>query len=334
MTSQAVKDLVAELNKTLGADVVTVASDPDFALRLLPTGVLPIDHILGGGLPRGRWVEVFGNYSTLKSYLAYRAIATTQAGGGTAALVDTEHSWDAEWGAKLGVDPDQLILLQPETAEEAVDATELLVRLKVDLIVWDSIAAMNPQTEANKRESGENHSPARLAALMSRALRKVTSANRSTAVLAINQTRINVGQTFGNPETTPGGKSMGFYASHRLALRQAGKVTEETVVHDGKKLIPVKRTVAFRVKATLEKSKLTAPFTESWFQFDLRSGQVDEEQWLVAQGIEMGEIKQGKGSWVEIAGPFPKKCNGMGRAADYVRSSPETRDWLLKEVLG
>ena len=171
-------ELKKEINKLLGEDTVVMGSD--VKVERIPTGILPMDYILDGGLPKNRFVEIYGDYSTLKSYVAYKAIAETQKNKGTTALVDTEHSLYPEWASSLGVNTDDLIYLTPQNGEEAVDVTEVLLRQEIDLIVWDSVAALLPQAEEDKREKGVNHQPARLAALMSKGLRKFTAANTST----------------------------------------------------------------------------------------------------------------------------------------------------------
>ncbi len=151
-------ELMAEINKALGAGTVRLGSDESLVVRHLPTGVLPIDHLLDGGIPRGRFTEIFGAYSTLKSYIALSCIAQTQKAGGVCAIVDTEHAYDPEWAEGLGVRTDDLIYQAPETGEEAIDVSEVLIRNGVDLIVWDSVAATLPQAEGNKRMSKETDS--------------------------------------------------------------------------------------------------------------------------------------------------------------------------------
>ena len=287
--AETLKDAV---NAVMGEQVVTMGNDPSLIVKFLPTGCLPIDYILNGGLPRRRFVEFYGDYSTLKSYLAYLAIATTQRNGGTAALVDTEHSFDPAWATRLGVTVSDLIMPPVETGEDAVDTSEVLIRNGVDLMVWDSIAATFPQDEAKKKLGKENIQPGRLAALMSAMLRRLNAANVHTAMLYINQTRESIGVTFGSPTTTPGGKAMGFYSSYRVELRKAGKVTEEV-----KRLVPgdkpgklktgtVKRTNGHKIKAVVQKSKLSAPFSETMLYYDLRTGRVDEIGFLIAMGVE------------------------------------------------
>ena len=284
--------LAAEINSVFGAGTVVMGNDPQFQTRILPTGVVPIDNLLGGGLPRNRCTEIFGQYSTLKSYIGLRAVASTQAQGGICAYIDSEHSYEDEWARQQGVNDNDLLLKQPKTGEEAIDLVEAMIRMKVDLIVMDSVAAMLPRAEQKTAMNGAKEmQPARLAALMSLALRKLTSANSTTALLWINQTRISVGVMFGDPEKTTGGLSLPFYASHRIALRKAGneKRTIETFKADGTK-DKVKEVTSFRVRATLEKSKLTRPHREVLFDFDLATGRVDDVGFLIQHGLETGNI--------------------------------------------
>lgn len=295
-TSSKAEALAAEVNKILGTDALRLGNDPAFVVRYLPTGVAPIDYLLGGGIPRNRMTEISGFYSTLKSYIGLKAIAETQRSGGLCGLVDSEHTFDPVWaGSKsIGVDVKSLLLPPTATGEEAVDATEALIRAECDLIVWDSIAATLPKAEQQMQLGGDkNVQPARLAALMSTALRKLNTANSKTALLFINQTRINVGQMFGNPEVTPGGRAMLFYASHRIIVRKAGQVNSKikTVGPEGD-MVDVQKTDAQHIKAVLEKSKLTTPHREVLFTFVLDGGYVDDFTFLVGRGIETGLISR------------------------------------------
>ncbi|GAA2555170.1 hypothetical protein GCM10010423_65460 [Streptomyces levis] len=316
------REIIGIINKAFGSEVLTTAADPRLIVRYLRTGIAPIDHLLGGGLARGRMVEVFGDYSTLKSYIGYCAIAQTQADGGMAALIDTEHAFDPEWAASLGVDLETLILWpQPNTegprnAERALDVAETLIRGRVDLVVFDSIAAALPRAEEEVQLSGDkNIQPARLASLMSTALRKLTAANSETAIMFINQTRINVGVMFGTNEAVPGGKAMGFYASQRLALRKSGKDTIEEdyytfEVKDGQKKPikkKVKKTIGTRIRATLEKSKLNQPHRDEYFTFSHETGQIDTWYWLATQAIELGVVDYQGGWWWVRTNEDPKK---------------------------
>ena len=299
-------DLAKMVNDAIGPEAVLLGNHERFQTAVLPTGVLPIDYLLGGGVPRNRWTEFYGDFSTLKSYVALRCIAATQESGGTAALIDTEHSFDPEWAASLGVNVPDLLVLHPDTGEQAVDATEVLVRADTDLVVWDSVAATLPLEEQSKSELKDKHQPARLAALMSRATRKITACNRRTALLCVNQTRTSVGVVFGNPETTPGGKALPFYASHRISMRKSGKVTEAVKVTHGTEQKQSTKTTAYTIRATIEKSKLTRPFQDVYFRFDLHSGQVDDVQFLVDTAIDLGVIINTKGHTWEYEGHSAK----------------------------
>jgi recombination protein RecA len=319
-----------EVNKLLGAGTMMMGSDPKLEVSFIPTGVLPIDYLLDGGIPRGRFIEFYGSYSSLKSWIALRAIASCQESGGIAALIDTEHAFDPQWAIANGVDPDELLLEHPNNGEKAVDSMEMLIRAGAELIVWDSIAATLPKDEEQK-STQDSLQPARLAALMSRALRKLNAANTNTAVLCINQTRVNVGQMFGNPETTPGGKAMGFFASYRMSLSKAGKITEPAKVWDGEKFVNGKVTTHQKVKAVLEKSKLSSPHREAWFLWDYKQWGVDEVNFLVALGLEKGVVLQ-KGQMWSIQG---SKTSHRGRAKflGSLASNPRTKSRLRQLCL-
>lgn len=294
--------IMADVNSAMGKGTIMAGSDPYFKVEYLPTGISPVDDLLQGGIPFGRFVEIFGNYSTLKSYVGYRAIASCQQMGGLAALIDTEHAYDPKWAKECGIDLDNLVLKQPETGEEAIDISEVLIRGGCDLIVFDSVAATLPKSEQQTMLSGDkNIQPARLAQLMSLALRKLTAANKKTAMIWINQTRVNVGQMFGNPETVPGGKSLPYYASYRISLRKAGAINEKvqaTIVKDGKpKTVSVNQTVAQSIRATVEKSKLNAPYREIMFNFDFKNATVDEWFYLATKALDKGFIEYSRGMW-------------------------------------
>lgn len=293
-------DVMAAVNGAFKKNVLRMASDPDLVVTYTPTGVKPLDDLLQGGLPRGRFVEIFGDYSTLKSYIGLMAIVQVQQQGGVAALIDTENAFDPNWATQLGIDLKELVYIHPENGEKAIDIAEGLIRAKVDLIVFDSVAAILPKSEQETELGGDkNVQPARLAALMSIAMRKLTAANEKTAVFWINQTRVNVGQMFGSNEITTGGKSLPFYSSMRIAVRKAGKVTRDAVIYkDGALVKGGKETTAFTIRATLEKSKLNKPHREVYFNFDLESGTIDEIGYLINQGLEAGVvIKNSSGFW-------------------------------------
>lgn len=285
------------VNEAVGSDVLKMGSDPSLVVDYLPTGVLPIDVLTQGGLPLGRFVEVYGDWSALKSYIGLKAIAQAQQHGMTAALIDTEHSFDPSWAAQLGVDVGDLIHMAPPNGEMAIDSAEALIRGGCGLIVFDSVAATLPQDEASKRLHDERMQPARLASLMSAAMRRLTAANERTAVMWINQTRLNVGVMFGNPESVPGGRALPYYASMRINIKKAGKVHRSVKTHDGEKFVDSREQIGQKFKAVLEKSKLNRPNREVWFDFDLTNGEVDVPRYLIAQGLEHGIVEQRGSSW-------------------------------------
>lgn len=328
------QELADEINKLFGEDTIRMGSDPYFNVEYLPTGVLPFDVLLEGGLPRGRFTEIYGAYSTLKSYIGLRAIATTQAAGGVAALIDTEHAYDPKWAESQGVDTSALLMRRPESGEEAMDIAEVLIRSKeVDLIVFDSVHAATPQAIASKRLSKETIQPARLAALMSEACRKLTTANEKTAVLWINQTRINVGVMFGDPETTPGGRALPFYSSYRICLRKAGKITVPYDSYDSEgKLVKTKMTTAYKVKAIKEKSKLNAPQGETLMTFDLDTGQIDELGFMVGYGLERGYVVKSGHSYA--LNGSKKKTKGVEAFKKWLVNNPEELARLRSACLG
>lgn len=325
------QDIAAQINKTLGTEAIMLGSDERLVVEYLPTGVLPFDWLIGGGLPRGRFIEVYGDYSTLKSYIAYKAMASVIEAGGTAAVIDTERAWDPYWAEALGMDTDRAIVTRVETGEQAIAAADIAIRNGVDLLVWDSIAATLPMAEHEKAPT-EDRQPARQALMMSRGLRRLTAANSRTAVLAINQTRVNVGMTFGSPVITPGGKSMPFYASQRVQLIRAGKVTYDKKQYVIDKDETTKVTTGFKIKAVLQKSKLSKPFSETWFLFDLADAEVDDVGWLITMGLEIGTVtRPSKTKW-EIS-DLGFSVNGRQNFYDAVRDDQEAIDYLYQQVM-
>lgn len=325
------KEIMKELNELLGGGVVTMASDERLKIQYIPTGVLPIDHLLGGGIPRGRVTELFGAYSTLKSYITLSTIAQAQKQGLVCALVDTEHSFEPEWAKDIGINCEELIYQEPETGEEAIDTIESLIRMGVGLIVWDSIAASLPQAEGNKRMSKESIQPARLAALMSAGMRKITAANRDTALLFVNQTRMNVGVMFGDPEVVAGGKALPYYASYRVALRKAGKVKDTLDGYDNEgKKVKINSVIGINIRATLEKSKLSSPMQEVIFQWNVVKGAIDEIGYLISAGLLSNIIKhEGKSWWINE----DEKIVGIEKFRGWLETNPQEQEKIRSVIL-
>lgn len=327
------QELMKYINAQLGDGTVTMGSDKRFEVDYIPTGLLPIDDALGGGIPRGRFIEITGNYSTLKSYIGYHAIAQCQKAGGVAVLVDTEHSFDPDWAKTCGISVHNLILIQPPTGEEGIDAAELMTVNGVDLIVFDSLAALLPQAEKNKRLSRENIQPGQHGKLMSAACRRLTAVNRRTAFVWINQLREQIGVSFGPTEKATGGRAMGYYASARLNIRKIGNITVNQKVFNGEKEVDTKILMAQQFKLTLEKSKLGRPWREWFFEFNLEmGGEIDIVKYCFARAYELGIISKKGNTWsygkVSVVG----KEKFLQRLRDDP-TLPQTLDQKVRETL-
>ncbi len=254
-------------------------------IEVVPTGSLGLDIALGvGGLPRGRVVEIFGPESSGKTTLTLQVIAECQKNGGTAAFVDAEHALDPIYAEKLGVNVNDLLVSQPDTGEQALEITDLLVRSgAVDIIVVDSVAALTPKAEI-EGEMGDSHVGLQ-ARLMSQALRKLTGniKRSNTIVIFINQIRMKIGVMFGNPETTTGGNALKFYASVRLDIRRIGSIKK------GEEVIGAET----RVKVV--KNKVAPPFKSAEFEILYDHG-ISREGELIELGVKHGLVAK-SGAW-------------------------------------
>ena len=278
-------------------------------IDVIPTGCLTLDLALGiGGFPRGRIIEIYGPESSGKTTVALHAIAEAQKMGGVAAFIDAEHALDPVYAKKLGVNLDELYVSQPDTGEQALDIADALVRSSaVDIIVVDSVAALTPKAEI-EGDMGDSHVGLQ-ARLMSQALRKLTAiVNKSkTCVIFINQLREKVGIMFGNPETTPGGKALKFYASVRLDVRK-GDTLKDT---DG--------VMGNRTKAKVVKNKLAPPFRQA--EFDILFGEgISQEGCIMDMGVQF-DILGKSGSFFSYNGN--KIAQGREKLRLYLKENPE-----------
>jgi len=252
---------------------------------VVSTGSLALDVALGiGGLPRGRVVEVYGPESSGKTTLALHAVAEAQKAGGTAAFVDAEHALDPSYAEKLGVNVDDLLVSQPDTGEQALEITDMLVRSgAVDIVVVDSVAALTPKAEI-EGEMGDSHVGLQ-ARLMSQALRKLTANIKRTncMVIFINQIRMKIGVMFGSPETTTGGNALKFYSSVRLDIRRIGAIKRGDEV------------VGNETRVKVVKNKMAPPFRQALFQILYGEG-ISREGELIEMGVEHGLVKKA-GAW-------------------------------------
>jgi recombination protein RecA len=278
-------------------------------ISVIPTGALQLDVALGiGGIPRGRVTEIYGPESSGKTTLALHIIAEAQKLGGTAAFIDAEHALDPKYAKNLGVNTDELLISQPDTGEQALEIAEHLVRSgAIDVIVIDSVAALVPKAEL-EGEMGDSL-PGLQARLMSQALRKLTAAiaRSGTAVVFINQIREKIGVMFGNPETTPGGRALKFYASVRLDIRRMDALKQGT------------ESVGVHTKVKIVKNKLAPPFREA--EFDVLYGEgISREANVLDLAVEQGIVEK-SGTWFS----YRDQRIGQGRenARKFLKENPK-----------
>ncbi|MGQ9455376.1 MAG: recombinase RecA [Armatimonadota bacterium] len=310
---------LAQIEKQFGRGaIIKLGERPKLDVAVIPTGSIALDLALGvGGIPRGRITEIYGQESSGKTTLAYHIIAECQKAGGVAAFVDAEHSVDATYAENLGVDVNSLLVSQPDTGEEALEIMDALIRSgAVDVVVLDSVAALVPKAEI-EGEMGDSHVGLQ-ARLMSQALRKIGgSLSKSNAcAIFINQVREKIGVMFGNPETTPGGRALKFWASVRLEVRRM-----ETIKVSG-------QAVGTRVKVKVAKNKVAPPFREA--EFDIMFGKgISRSGNVLDVATELGLIAK-TGTWFIYA----DQRIGQGRenAKKFLEENPALMDELENRI--
>ena len=308
---RALSGALAQIEKQFGKGSVMRLGDdaPQLAVETVSTGSLGLDVALGvGGLPRGRVVEIYGPESSGKTTLTLQVVAEVQRAGGTAAFIDAEHALDPVYAERLGVNVADLLVSQPDTGEQALEITDMLVRSgAVDVVVIDSVAALTPKAEL-EGEMGQSQVGLQ-ARLMSQALRKLTGnvKRTNTLVIFINQLRMKIGVMFGNPETTTGGNALKFYASVRLDIRRVGSRKDgETVV-------------ANQTRVKVVKNKLAAPFRKAEFEILFGQG-VSRNAELVDLGAEHGIIEK-SGAWYSYEGN--RVGQGKENAIEFLKTNPQ-----------
>jgi len=287
---------------------------------VIPTGSISLDTALGvGGVPRGRVIEIYGPESSGKTTLALHILSEAQKQGGVGAFIDAEHALDPDYAKKIGVNVDDLLISQPDSGEQALQIVETLVRSgEVDVIVVDSVAALVPQAEI-AGEMGEFQIGLQ-ARLMSQACRKLSGiiSKTKTVVIFINQTRMKIGVMFGNPETTPGGLALKFYASVRIDLRRIAQIKHGDEI------------IGNRIKAKIVKNKVAAPFKTTEFDIYYNEG-ISKSADLLNTGMKLGVIKKA-GSWLQYENT--KLGQGMEASKNFLKENPEIAQNIEKSIKG
>jgi recombination protein RecA len=301
---------MGQIEKSFGKGaIMKMGEKGTMLIETIPTGALALDIALGvGGLPRGRVVEIYGPESSGKSTLAMHVVAEAQRNGGICAYVDAEHAMDPVYAKAIGVDTDELLISQPDTGEQALEITDMLIRSgALDVVVIDSVAALTPRAEL-EGDMGDAHVGLQ-ARLMSQALRKLTAnLNRSkTICVFINQLREKIGVMFGSPETTPGGRALKFYSSVRLDIRRIESIKDGVEV------------VGNRTRVKVVKNKVAPPFRQA--EFDIVYGKgVSREGSLIDVGVDLGIVKK-SGAWYTYEGE--QLGQGRENSKAFLAENPE-----------
>ena len=320
--ADAVAAALAQIEKQYGEGAVMKMDDQaNKHIVRFPSGSLSLDLALGGGIPEGRIIEIFGPESSGKTTLSLHAVAEVQKAGGRAAFIDAEHALDVQYAKKIGVNIDALLVSQPDNGEQALEIAETLVRSGgIDLIVIDSVAALTPQAEIDGM-MGDSHMGLQ-ARLMSQALRKLTAivAKTNCSVVFINQIRMKIGVMFGNPETTAGGQALKFYSSLRLDVRRIDKILEKT--SDDQEI------VGNRTRVKVVKNKVAPPFRQAEFDILYAQG-ISKEGDLLDLGVKYGMLEK-SGAYFR----YGEDTIGQGReqARTFLKENPKIAAKIEKEI--
>ena len=317
---KALQAALTQIERQYGKGSVMRMGDANVGegIEAIPTGSLGLDIALGiGGLPKGRIVEIYGPESSGKTTLTLQIIAEAQKMGGTAAFIDAEHALDPQYAGRLGVNVEDLLVSQPDTGEQALEITDMLVRsAAVDVLVVDSVAALTPKAEI-EGDMGDSHMGLQ-ARLMSQALRKLTAniKKANTLVIFINQIRMKIGVMFGNPETTTGGNALKFYSSVRLDIRRIGAIKKGDEIYGNQT----------RVKVV--KNKVAPPFKQTEFDILYNEG-ISRESELITLGVD-NDIVEKSGAWYSYNGD--RIGQGKDNVREYLKQNPETANEIEAKI--
>ena len=317
---KALQAALGQIERQFGKGSVMRMGDADISadISVVSTGSLGLDIALGvGGLPRGRVVEVYGPESSGKTTLTLSVIAQVQKVGGTAAFIDAEHALDPAYAARLGVNVDDLLVSQPDTGEQALEITDMLVRsAAVDVVVIDSVAALTPKAEI-EGEMGDTHVGLQ-ARLMSQALRKLTANIKRSGclVIFINQIRMKIGVMFGNPETTTGGNALKFYSSVRLDIRRIGAIKKGDEV------------LGNQTRVKVVKNKVAPPFRKCEFDILYNEG-ISKEGELIDLGVDAGAVEK-SGAWYSYQGD--RIGQGRDNVREFLKSNVDVAERIELQV--
>ncbi len=316
---KAIEIAVSQIEKQFGkGSIMRLGSQEKVDIEVIPTGALSLDIALGGGIPKGRIIEIYGPESSGKTTLAIHILTEAQKKGDAVAFIDAEHAFDPTYAKNIGLDIDNLYISQPDFGEQALEILETLVRSAAfGVIVVDSVAALTPRAEI-EGDMGDSHMGLQ-ARLMSQALRKITaiSSKTGTTIIFLNQLRMKIGVMFGNPETTTGGNALKFYASVRMDIRQKDKILKDGQV------IGHARTVK------VVKNKVAPPFKEASFNMIYPMG-IDKESSILDAAIDKGVVEKA-GAWLKYGDA--QLAQGKDAAAELLKKDTKLRDKIVKEVL-
>jgi recombination protein RecA len=314
------KEVIEDIQRKFGQGaIMKLKETPSVDVDAISTGCLSLDMILGvGGVPRGRVIEIYGPESSGKTSIALHIVAEAQKKGGSAAFIDVEHALDPDYAKKIGVNTDELLISQPDSAEQALQILEKLVSSgEIDIVVLDSVAALVPRAEV-EGEMGDFQIGLQ-ARLMSSALRKLTStiARTKTAVIFLNQIRMKIGIMFGNPETTPGGLALKFYSSVRLELRKTVQIKNKDEI------------IGSRIRAKVVKNKVAPPFKTTEFNIYYNEG-ISYITDLIDLGVKYGIIKK-SGAWFQFGDQ--KLGQGQEGAKQFLEQDKKIAQEIKKAIL-